>query len=144
MGNIRPKRYRRSYQSTSKILFSAATATFQRLVSDPFLIVLLIFYVCVSHGARHRYIDRLLSRFFFSDYKIKNGLIFQKCAACGEKTMCDMEHKLTTYILNFHKKSGKKDKDKDGNGEKKEKKSKDKDKEKKKVRTMGELFFVYQ
>lgn len=27
-------------------------------------------------------------------------MIFQKCDACGEKSMVDMQHKLTTFILN--------------------------------------------
>ena len=35
-----------------------------------------------------------------TDYKIKGGVIFQKCDACGEKSMVDMQHKLTTFILN--------------------------------------------
>jgi translation initiation factor 5 len=32
-------------------------------------------------------------------YKIKGGLINQKCMACGSKDPCDMTHKLTTFIL---------------------------------------------
>jgi len=54
-------------------------------------------------------------------YKIKEGLISQKCLACGSKESVDMTHKLCTYILAQHKKaketakaaekaSGKKDK----------------------------------
>mmetsp|Transcript_22062 Transcript_22062/g.32024 ORF Transcript_22062/g.32024 Transcript_22062/m.32024 type:complete len:403 (-) Transcript_22062:197-1405(-) len=95
-----------------------------------------------------------------TDYKIKNGAIFHKCHACGSKEMVDMAHKLTTFILNQHKKSkdskSKKDKDKDkkkkkkkkseddekdedsptkDDGEKKEKKSKKKKKEKEKSRS---------
>ena len=32
-------------------------------------------------------------------YKIKGGIINQKCMACGSKDPCDMTHKLTTFIL---------------------------------------------
>jgi len=87
-------------------------------------------------------------------YKIKDGLISQKCLACGSKDAVDMTHKLTTFILASHKKAkeaskaeAKKDakeskadkkKDKSERGdenegkdkEKKEKKKKDKHKEK--------------
>lgn len=51
-------------------------------------------------------------------YKIKDGLISQKCLACGNKDGVDMTHKLTAFILAQHKKSkdlaknDKKDKDK--------------------------------
>ena len=38
-------------------------------------------------------------------YKIKAGLISQKCAACGNKDNVDMTHKLTTFILAQHKKN---------------------------------------
>jgi len=69
-----------------------------------------------------------------TDYKIKNGLIYHKCAACGAKDMVDMQHKLCTYILAQHKKAKadakkadkKKGKDKDGAKEEKKKKKKDK------------------
>jgi len=40
-------------------------------------------------------------------YKIKEGCIFHRCAACGAKEMVDMEHKLCTYILAQHKKERK-------------------------------------
>ncbi len=43
-------------------------------------------------------------------YKIKGGVIYQKCDACGEKSMVDMSHKLTTFIINTHKKASKDDK----------------------------------
>lgn len=65
-------------------------------------------------------------------YKIKNQMINQKCMACGSKDMCDMTHKLTTFILkNFKKPSekDKKDKKKEKKDKKKEKKSKDDDDE---------------
>lgn len=66
-----------------------------------------------------------------TDLKIrKSGLINQVCNACGEETMCDMTHKLCTYIVNNppdgkkKKVDGKKDKaarraakKKKGNGE---------------------------
>jgi hypothetical protein len=58
-------------------------------------------------------------------YRIKNGVIFQKCDACGSKEMVDMSHKLTTFILNTHKKAAEDSKEK-----KKKDRKKDKDKEK--------------
>mmetsp|Transcript_169 Transcript_169/g.200 ORF Transcript_169/g.200 Transcript_169/m.200 type:complete len:420 (-) Transcript_169:191-1450(-) len=71
-----------------------------------------------------------------TDYKIKNGLIHHKCAACGAKEMVDMQHKLCTYILAQNKKAKAdakkadkkkgKDKDKDKDGDKEEKKKKKK------------------
>jgi len=85
-----------------------------------------------------------------TEYKIKSGIIYHKCAACGNKDMVDMTHKICTYILAHDKKdradakkAGKKkdkkkekvkkgsDSDGDEKKEKKEKKSKDKKKEKK-------------
>lgn len=93
-----------------------------------------------------------------TEYKVKNGLIHHKCAACGAKEMVDMTHKLCTFILaqdkkarSDAKKDGKKkdkkskdekkvksgdgngddDDEKDGDTKKKEKKSKDKKKDKK-------------
>lgn len=90
-----------------------------------------------------------------TEYKMKNGLIHHKCAACGAKEMVDMTHKLCTFILAQDKKAradakkeGKKKdkkkekvkKEKDGSSDgsvdeekekKKEKKSKDKKKDKK-------------
>jgi translation initiation factor 5 len=38
-------------------------------------------------------------------YKIKEGIISQKCLACGHKESVDMTHKLTTFILAQYKKS---------------------------------------
>ena len=38
-------------------------------------------------------------------YKIKDGVINQKCLACGSKGACDMTHKLTTFIIAQHKKA---------------------------------------
>ena len=38
-------------------------------------------------------------------YKIKDGLISQKCLACGGKDLVDMTHKLTAFILASHKKA---------------------------------------
>ncbi len=40
-----------------------------------------------------------------TEYTIKGGVIYQKCDACGEKSMVDMQHKITTFILNSHKKA---------------------------------------
>jgi len=75
-----------------------------------------------------------------TEYKIKNEIIFHKCAACGAKDMVDMSHKLCTFILAQDKKSKKeqksgKDKKKkekkggsdDEKAKKKEKKSKKKE-----------------
>jgi hypothetical protein len=46
-------------------------------------------------------------------------VIYQKCDACGEKSMVDMQHKLTTFILNSHKKA-----EKAAGGSKKDRKEK--------------------
>jgi len=62
-------------------------------------------------------------------YKIKGGVISQKCMACGSKDPCDMTHKLTTFILKQHKKV-KADKDKSDNKDKRKKDKKSKDSEK--------------
>jgi translation initiation factor 2 beta subunit (eIF-2beta)/eIF-5 len=40
-------------------------------------------------------------------YKSKGGVINQKCLACGEKSPCDMTHKLTGFIVKNHKKDKK-------------------------------------
>lgn len=73
-------------------------------------------------------------------YKIKDGLISQKCLACGNKDSVDMTHKLTAYILAQHKKNKelKKEQEKKeaaagGGKDKKEKKSDKTDKKEKKV-----------
>lgn len=59
-------------------------------------------------------------------YKIKDGAITQKCLACGGKTVCDMTHKLTTFILAQNKKAKADAKKAEavGGGDKKEKKEK--------------------
>ena len=63
-----------------------------------------------------------------TSYKIKHEIIYHNCLACGAREMCDMQHKLTTYILKQHKiekKAKAKDKkDKKDKGDKKDKKSK--------------------
>ena len=59
-----------------------------------------------------------------TEYKIKSGIIYHKCAACGSKDMVDMTHKLCTYILAQDKK--------DKADAKKAGKKKDKDKKKEK------------
>lgn len=61
-------------------------------------------------------------------YKIKDGLISQKCLACGSKDRVDMHHKLTAFILAQHKKH--KAEEKKSGGDKKDKKKKDKEKKK--------------
>lgn len=88
-----------------------------------------------------------------TEYKIRNGCIYHRCAACGASEMLDMSHKLTTFILAQHKKSKKdkskrdKKKEKAEDGEKKKKKSKkdkkektdsDEDKKKKKKKSKKE------
>jgi len=68
-----------------------------------------------------------------TNYKIKNGCIYHKCAACGSKEMVDMGHKLCTYILAQDKKARKeKKKDKSVKKDKSDKKDKDDEKLKKK------------
>jgi hypothetical protein len=63
-----------------------------------------------------------------TEYKIKTGVIYHKCAACGAKEMVDMTHKLCTFILAQDKKA-RSDAKKEG---KKKDKKKDEKKEKKK------------
>lgn len=59
-----------------------------------------------------------------TEYKIKSGLISQKCAACGEKSDVDMTHKLTTFMIAQHKKAKEASKgDKSDKKAKKEKKA---------------------
>ena len=76
----------------------------------------------------HKYIEDFVicpnCRLPETDYKIRNGCIFHRCAACGASNMLDMSHKLTTFILAQHKKS-KKDKSKKDKKDKKEKKDDD-------------------
>jgi len=79
----------------------------------------------------HRYIESFVlcknCRLPETHYKIKSGIICQKCMACGSKDPCDMTHKLTTFILKQHKKA-KETKDKESKKDKKkDKKSKSKD-----------------
>ena len=72
-----------------------------------------------------------------TSYRVKGGVIFQKCAACGSKDPCDMTHKLTTFVLNQYKKAKadkaekaeKSEKGEKGEKKKKEKKSKEDGKE---------------
>jgi len=71
-------------------------------------------------------------------YKIKNEEIFQVCAACGEKGMVDMTHKLCTFIIKDYK-TAKKEMKKEKEGDKKKKKDKgDDDGEKKKKKDKKE------
>lgn len=42
-----------------------------------------------------------------TQYKMKSGTIYQKCAACGAKEPVDMSHRLTTFITNAYKKAKK-------------------------------------
>lgn len=59
----------------------------------------------------HRYIDKFVlcptCGLPETEYKIKSGTIWHKCAACGSKEMVDMSHKLCNYILAEHKKDSK-------------------------------------
>jgi len=59
-----------------------------------------------------------------TQYKIKSETLSQKCLACGSKDLCDMSHKLTSFILSQHKK--KKEEDKKGEKEKEKKEKKEK------------------
>ena len=60
-----------------------------------------------------------------TSYKIKHEIIYHNCLACGAREPCDMQHKLTTYILKQHKIEKKaKAKDKKDKGDKKDKKKK--------------------
>ena len=70
-----------------------------------------------------------------TSYKIKSEIIYHNCLACGAREMCDMQHKLTTYILKQHKiekKAKAKDKAKKDKGDKKDKSNKGVDKKKNK------------
>jgi len=82
----------------------------------------------------HKYIENFvicpICRLPETDYKIKNGCIYHRCAACGATEMLDMSHKLTTFILAQHKKS-KKDKSKKDKKNKESKESEDGEREKK-------------
>jgi len=59
----------------------------------------------------HRYVDKFVlcptCGLPETEYKIKSGIIWHKCAACGSKEMVDMSHKLCNYILAEHKKDSK-------------------------------------
>jgi translation initiation factor 5 len=58
-------------------------------------------------------------------YKIKSEILSQKCVACGSKDVCDMTHKLTSFILKQHKKmKAEKESTSDGKEKKKDKKEK--------------------
>ena len=87
----------------------------------------------------HKYIELFVlcpnCRLPETEYKIKSGCIYHKCAACGNKDMVDMTHKLCAFILAKDKKDkqdakkGGKDKKKDKKDKKKEKKEDDKKEE---------------
>ena len=68
----------------------------------------------VLQDLMHRYIEKFVlcptCGLPETDYKIKSGVIWHKCAACGAKEMVDMGHKLCNYILAEDKKGGKKGK----------------------------------
>lgn len=59
-------------------------------------------------------------------YKLKDGIINQKCLACGSKSTCDMSHKLTTFILAQYKKAKAEAKKNEGSDKKNKKDKKDK------------------
>lgn len=65
-------------------------------------------------------------------YRIKNGVVSQKCAACGAKDDCDMSHKLTTFIVNQYKKAKSEKAEKAEKGDKADKGDKEKKKKEKK------------
>lgn len=64
----------------------------------------------------------LTCRYPETGYKVKDGIIVQKCLACGAKTRCDMTHKLTVFILAQHKKHKKEEQAKDKERAKSDKK----------------------
>lgn len=73
-----------------------------------------------------------------TDLKIKkNGDIKQACNACGAETMCDMQHKLCTYITNNPPDGKKKKSDGKGKADKAERRARKaaKEKEKEKAST---------
>ncbi len=78
----------------------------------------------------HKYIENFVlcknCRLPETTYKIKDGAITQRCAACGSKTNVDMQHKLTAFILAQHKKNKELQKSGEKEASKKEKK-KDRD-----------------
>jgi len=80
----------------------------------------------------HRYIEKFVlcpnCNLPETDYKIKSGVIYHRCAACGAKEMVDMSHKLCNYILAEDKKA-KKDAKSKGKKDDKKKAGKKKDKE---------------
>lgn len=80
----------------------------------------------------HRYVEKFVlcpnCSLPETDYKIKGGVIYHRCAACGAKEMVDMSHKLCNYILAEAKKDKSKGKDKDGKKDKKDDKKKSKKK----------------
>ena len=59
----------------------------------------------------HKYVELFVlcpsCRLPETEYKVKNEIIWHKCAACGAKEAVDMTHKLCTYILAQHKKAKK-------------------------------------
>ena len=89
----------------------------------------------------YRYVEKFVlcptCRLPETEYKIKSGAIYHKCAACGAKEMVDMTHKLCKFIIAEDKKDKKggkkkKDKDKEGkDGKKKKKGDKDSDEDEK-------------
>lgn len=77
----------------------------------------------------HRYVENFVlcpnCRLPETDYKIKNDVIWHKCAACGAKEMVDMTHKLCKFILAEDKKAKKEAKKGKKDDKKKKKKGKD-------------------
>lgn len=65
-------------------------------------------------------------------YKIKDGMIYQKCLACGDKEPVDMSHKLCAFILAQNKKAKKAAKEAEAAADKAEKKAKKGEKKDKK------------
>lgn len=98
----------------------------------------------------HKYIESFVlcpnCRLPETEYKIKSGVIFHKCAACGAKEMVDMTHKLCTYIIAQDKKAKaeakKEGKKKDKKKEKKDGNSDDGDEDEKKKVRFPQFFFT--
>ncbi len=85
----------------------------------------------ILHGHLLKYIENFVlcknCHLPETHYKIKEGLISQKCIACGSKDPVDMRHKLCTFILASHKKA-KEIAKKEGKDDKKKEKSSSKEK----------------
>jgi len=85
----------------------------------------------VLQGMVHRYVESFVicpnCKLPETDYKIKNDIIWHKCASCVAKEMVEMTHKRCKFILAEDKKAKKEAKSKKGKADKKAKKKSSKD-----------------